>query len=79
MIWRTKCDPFSIPGNNPVLDLVTFHDPVLHTVIQAWDDLIPGVAGVLAGLISLSAPQMLALAPIRQRIAMVEPDGAAKA
>ena len=54
VIWRTVYDPFPRPDGNPVLDLIAFHDPALHAVIKAWYWAAPGVAVVLAGLISLS-------------------------
>ena len=54
VIWRAAYDPFPRPGGNPVLDLIAFHDPALHAMIEAWHWAAPGVAVLLAGLISLS-------------------------
>ncbi|MDE2928465.1 MAG: type IV secretion system DNA-binding domain-containing protein [Acidobacteriota bacterium] len=54
VIWRTRYDPFPRPGDNPVLDLIAYHDPMLHAVIEAWHYGAPGAAGLLAGLVSLS-------------------------
>ena len=54
VICRAAYDPFPRPGDNPVLDLIAFHDPALHAVIEAWYSAAPGVAVLLTGLISLS-------------------------
>ena len=54
VIWRRTYHPFPGPGQNPVLDLVAFHDPDLHAVIQIWYYAAPGVAVLLGGLICLS-------------------------
>ncbi len=54
VIWRRTYHPFPGPGQNPVLDLIAFHDPDLHTVIEAWCYAAPGVAVLLGGLIGLS-------------------------
>ena len=54
VIWRTRYDPFPRPGDNPVLDLIAYHDPTLHNVIEAWHYGAPGAAVLLAGLVSLS-------------------------
>ena len=54
VIWRTRYDPFPRPGDNPVLDLIAYHDPTLHNVIEAWHYAAPGAAVLLAGLVSLS-------------------------
>ena len=54
VIWRTRYDPFPLPGDNPVLDLIAYHDPTLHAVIEAWHYGAPGASVLLAGLVSLS-------------------------
>ena len=46
--------PFPGPGGNPVLDLVTYHDPAFHTVIRVWYYAAPAVAVVLFGSLGLS-------------------------
>ncbi len=45
VIWRTRYDPFPRPGDNPVLDLIAYHDPTLHAVIEAWHYGAPGAVG----------------------------------
>ena len=54
VIWRTRHDPFHRPGDNPVLDLIAWHDPTLHAAIEAWHYAASGAAVLLAGLVSLS-------------------------
>ena len=54
VIWRTRYDPFPRLGDNPVLDLIAYHDPTLHAVIESWHYGAPGAAVLLAGLVSLS-------------------------
>ena len=34
--------PFPGMGGNPVLDLIAYHDPGLHTVIRVWYYAAPG-------------------------------------
>ena len=46
--------PFPGPGGNPVLDLIAYHDPGLHTVIRVWYYVAPAVAVVLFGSLGLS-------------------------
>jgi len=46
--------PFPRPGDNPVLDLVRYHDPTLYANLTAWHYLAPGVALLLTGLLLLS-------------------------
>ena len=46
--------PFPGMGGNPVLDLIAYHDPGLHTVIRVWYYAAPAVAVVLAGSVCLS-------------------------
>ena len=41
--------PFPGMGGNPVLDLIAYHDPGLHTVIRVWYYAVPAVVVVLAG------------------------------
>ena len=54
VIRRTRYDPFPRSGDNPVLDLIAFHDPALHAAIEAWYYLAPGVAVLLGGVFCLS-------------------------
>ena len=46
--------PFSQHGDNPVLDLVAYHDPGFYTALTVWHYLAPGVVVLLAGLLLLS-------------------------
>ncbi len=46
--------PFPGMGGNPVLDLIAYHDPGLHTVIRVWYYAAPAVTVVLAGSVCLS-------------------------
>ena len=46
--------PFPGMGGNPVLDLIAYHDPGLHTVIRVWYYTAPAVAVVLFGSLGLS-------------------------
>ena len=46
--------PFPGMGDNPVLDLIAYHDPGLHTVIRVWYYTATAVAVVLAGSLCLS-------------------------
>ena len=46
--------PFPGMGGNPVLDLIAYHDPGLHTVIRVWYYAVPAVVVVLAGSVCLS-------------------------
>ena len=46
--------PFPGMGGNPVLDLIAYHDPGLHTVIRVWYYAAQAVAVVLAGSVCLS-------------------------
>ena len=46
--------PFPQPGDNPILDLVDFHDPGFYTALSLWHYLAPGVAVLLAGMLLLS-------------------------
>ena len=43
--------PLPLPGHNPVLDLVHFHDPLFYALLTAWHYLAPGVAILLTGLL----------------------------
>ena len=43
--------PFPRSGDNPVTDLVRFHDPPFYAVLAAWHYLAPGVAVCLAALL----------------------------
>ena len=51
-ISRSEYDPFPRAGDNPVLDLIAFHNPALHAAIEAWYYLAPGVAVLLGGVIA---------------------------
>ena len=44
VIWRTGQGPLPGLGDNPVSDRIAVHEPMLHAVIQAGDDLAPSVA-----------------------------------
>ena len=46
--------PFPGSGENPVLDLIAYHDPAFHTVIRVWYYAAPAVAVVLVGSLGLS-------------------------
>ena len=46
--------PFPASGENPVLDLVAYHDPGLHAVIRVWYYASPAVAVLLFGSLGLS-------------------------
>ena len=46
--------PFPGSGENPVLDLVAYHDPGFHAVIRTWYYAAPAIAVVLAGSLGLS-------------------------
>ena len=46
--------PFPRSGDNPVLDLIRFHDPLFYALLASWHYLAPGVAVLLAGLLLLS-------------------------
>ena len=46
--------PFPGMGGNPVLALIAYHDPGLHTVIRVWYYAAPSVVVVLAGSVCLS-------------------------
>ncbi|MDE2764414.1 MAG: TraM recognition domain-containing protein [Gemmatimonadota bacterium] len=46
--------PFPGTGGNPVLDLIAWHDPGLHSAIRLWYYAWPAVAVVLAGSLCLS-------------------------
>ena len=46
--------PFPGMGGSPVLDLIAYHDPGLHTVIRVWYYAALAVAVVLAGSVCLS-------------------------
>ena len=55
---RVFLAPFPGTGDNPYLDLVAYHDPLLHRVIRAWYHIAPGVAVLLAGSIGLSVSRV---------------------
>ena len=46
---RAFLAPFPGIGGNPVLDLIAYHDPGLHTAIHVWYYAAPGIALLLAG------------------------------
>ena len=46
--------PFPGMGGNPVLDLIAYHDPGLHSTIRVWYYVAPAVAVVLFGSLGLS-------------------------
>ena len=52
-------------GGNPVLDLIAYHDPGLHTVIRGWYYAAPAVAVVLAGSVCLSVWRVWLQPPAR--------------
>ena len=52
-------------GGNPVLDLIAYHDPGLHTVIRVWYYAAPAVAVVLAGSVCLSVWRVWLQPPAR--------------
>ena len=49
-IWA----PFPASGENPVLDLIAYHDPGFHAVIRVWYYASPAIAVLLAGSLGLS-------------------------
>ena len=55
---RAFLAPFPGTGDSPVLDLIAWHDPGLHSVIRAWYHLAPGIAVLLAGSIALSVSRV---------------------
>ena len=57
--------PFPGMGGNPVLDLIAYHDPGLHTVIRVWYYAAPAVAVVLAGSVCLSVWRVWLQPPAR--------------
>ena len=57
--------PFPASGGNPVLDLIAYHDPGLHTVIRVWYYAVPAVAVVLAGSVCLSVWRVWLQPPAR--------------
>ena len=59
--------PFPGMGGNPVLDLIAYHDPGLHTVIRVWYYATPAVAVVLAGSLCLSVWRVWLQPPARGR------------
>ena len=52
-------------GGNPVLDLIAYHDPGLHTVIRVWYYAAPAVVVVLAGSVCLSVWRVWLQPPAR--------------
>ena len=57
--------PFPASGGNPVLDLIAYHDPGLHTVIRVWYYAVPAVVVVLAGSVCLSVWRVWLQPPAR--------------
>ena len=57
--------PFPGMGGNPVLDLIAYHDPGLHTVIRVWYYAAPAVVVVLAGSVCLSVWRVWLQPPAR--------------
>ena len=55
---RAFLAPFPGIGGNPVLDLIAYHDPGLHTVIHVWYYAAPGIALLLAGSVCLSVSRV---------------------
>ncbi len=55
---RAFLAPFPGIGGNPVLDLIAYHDPGLHTVIHVWYYAVPGIALLLAGSVCLSVSKV---------------------
>ena len=55
---RAFLAPFPGIGANPVLDLIAYHDPGLHTVIHVWYYAAPAVALLLAGSVCLSVSRV---------------------
>ena len=55
---RAFLAPFPRIGGNPVLDLIAYHDPGLHTVIHVWYYAAPAVALLLAGSVCLSVSRV---------------------
>ena len=59
---RAFLAPFPGIGGNPVLDLIAYHDPGLHTAIHVWYYAAPAVALLLAGSVCLSVTRVWARA-----------------
>ena len=59
--------PFPGMGGSPVLDLIAYHDPGLHTVIRVWYYTAPAVVVVLAGSVCLSVWRVWLQPPARRR------------
>ena len=57
--------PFPGMGGNPVLDLIAYHDPGLHSTIRVWYYAAPAVAVVLAGSVCLSVWRVWLQPPAR--------------
>ncbi len=55
---RAFLAPFPGIGGNPVLDLIAYHDPGLHTAIHVWYYAAPGIALLLAGSVCLSVTRV---------------------
>ena len=55
---RWRWERFPAPGDNPFLDLVRFHDPVLFHLIAGWYYLAPFFAAGIGGAVLLSAWQV---------------------
>jgi len=46
--------PFPVPGGNPVMDLIAYHDPGFHSLLRIWYYIAPAVAVLLVGSLGFS-------------------------
>ena len=57
-VSRWRWEPFPGAGENPFLDLVSLHDPVLYFIIAGWYYLAPWAAAGIGGAMLLSIWQI---------------------
>ena len=57
-VSRVRWQPFPDEGENPFLDLIAAHDPILYHVIEGWYYLAPWAAAGIGGAFLVSAWQI---------------------
>ena len=57
-VSRVRWQPFPDEGENPFLDLIAAHDPILYHVIEGWYYLAPWAAAGIGGAFLISAWQI---------------------
>ena len=57
-VSRFRWEPFPAEGENPFLDLIAAHDPILYYVIAGWYYLAPWAAAGIGGAFLVSAWQI---------------------